>query len=158
MVDISSRVRLQDVASKSGVSLMTASRVVNTPELVSEKTRRHVESVINELGYIKNDIASSLASSTYSNMFCFVIADRSCKEKQVIFDSVEKIQNQGLIPCVIFFESKDELASSMLRAKKISSSEMFIILSYPSKDIDKLLSDFKIINLFDKSDTSPLSM
>ncbi|MGR3754934.1 LacI family DNA-binding transcriptional regulator [Edwardsiella anguillarum] len=33
-------IRLQDVADKAGVSLMTASRVISNPKLVAEKTRK----------------------------------------------------------------------------------------------------------------------
>ncbi|WP_309085473.1 LacI family DNA-binding transcriptional regulator [Chelativorans sp.] len=58
-----STVRLEDVAAAAGVSLITASRCVSNPGRVSTKTREHVLRVAEQLGYIPNRLASSLASS-----------------------------------------------------------------------------------------------
>jgi DNA-binding LacI/PurR family transcriptional regulator len=53
---------LKDVALKSGVSLMTVSRVVNGKNNVSEDTRQQVLRVIDELGYVPHLQAQGLAS------------------------------------------------------------------------------------------------
>jgi LacI family transcriptional regulator len=51
---------LKDVALASGVSPMTVSRVVNAHPRVSAETRRRVEAVIAELGYVPNRLARGL--------------------------------------------------------------------------------------------------
>lgn len=56
------QVKLEDVARYAGVSTATASRVINSPGSVSEKTRRRVESAIDELGWIPHGAAQALAS------------------------------------------------------------------------------------------------
>jgi LacI family gluconate utilization system Gnt-I transcriptional repressor len=56
-------ITLVDVAVKAGVSAITVSRVINQPEKVSEPLRRQVQAVIDSLGYIPNQFASSLASA-----------------------------------------------------------------------------------------------
>ncbi|MGF1624803.1 MAG: LacI family DNA-binding transcriptional regulator [Alphaproteobacteria bacterium] len=53
---------MRDVAGLAGVSTMTVSRVVAHPERVSEPTRRRVQQVIDQLGYVPDRIAGSLSS------------------------------------------------------------------------------------------------
>ncbi|ADZ93024.1 LacI family DNA-binding transcriptional regulator [Marinomonas mediterranea] len=57
------RVTLADVAEKAGVSPITASRALKNPQQVSEKLRTKIYDAVNELGYIPNHAARSLASS-----------------------------------------------------------------------------------------------
>lgn len=51
---------IKDVARLSGVSISTVSRVMNTPEIVSEPKRKRVEQAIKELGYSPNALAQGL--------------------------------------------------------------------------------------------------
>lgn len=53
---------INDVAEAAGVSKRTISRVLNHPETVNEKTRAHVESVIEEMGFAPDRQARGLAS------------------------------------------------------------------------------------------------
>ena len=55
-------VTLQDVAKRAGVSVKTVSRVVNNQGEISEATRKHVQTAINELGYRPNILARSLVN------------------------------------------------------------------------------------------------
>lgn len=56
------RVTIKDVAEKAGVSPATVSRVVGNYGYVSEKTRRKVLAVVEELGYRPDSIARSLVT------------------------------------------------------------------------------------------------
>ncbi|WP_279022668.1 LacI family DNA-binding transcriptional regulator [Gibbsiella quercinecans] len=58
------KVTLADVAQLAGVGTMTVSRALRTPEQVSDKLREKIEAAINELGYLPNLAASSLASAS----------------------------------------------------------------------------------------------
>lgn len=51
---------MKDVASAAGVSVGTVSNVLNRPEIVSPDRRERVETVIRELGYVRNDAARQL--------------------------------------------------------------------------------------------------
>lgn len=64
MVNVSDRrpPRLEDVASRAGVSHQTVSRVVNNHPNVSKATRERVEAAIAELGYRRNTAARSLVT------------------------------------------------------------------------------------------------
>jgi LacI family transcriptional regulator len=55
-------VKLEDVAKLAKVSTATASRVINSPSSVTEKTRLRVEKAIAELGWIPHGAAQALAS------------------------------------------------------------------------------------------------
>ena len=52
---------INDVARLAGVSKKTVSRVINRSPLLNDDTRRRVESVIGDLGYIPNPQARALA-------------------------------------------------------------------------------------------------
>jgi LacI family transcriptional regulator len=69
-------VTMADVAQEAGVSLQTVSRVINGRHDVSPATRKHVEAIIERLGYQPNAIARSLAS-TYTRTLGFVTNDFS---------------------------------------------------------------------------------
>jgi|LSQX01.3.fsa_nt_gb LacI family transcriptional regulator len=60
---------LKDIAERAGVSMITVSRVINTPEKVSEKTREKVDKILDESGYIHNIVAHHLASKR-SGIIC----------------------------------------------------------------------------------------
>jgi len=54
--------RMIDVARQARVSLVTVSRVLNDPDRVSPEKRRRVLKAIEEIGYVPNLVAGSLAS------------------------------------------------------------------------------------------------
>lgn len=59
----SGRVTLAEIAAKVGTSAITVSRVLNTPQLVSEELRLQIETAIADLGYMPNRAARALASA-----------------------------------------------------------------------------------------------
>ena len=59
---VDSRVTIDDVASRAGVSIATVSRVVNGRYGVSLATASRVRSVIDEMGYASNLVARSMRS------------------------------------------------------------------------------------------------
>ncbi|GLQ35040.1 LacI family transcriptional regulator [Amylibacter marinus] len=57
------RLTLRDIAEAAGVSEMTASRALRNAGDVSDRTRKRVKEAADQLGYVRNKIAGSLASS-----------------------------------------------------------------------------------------------
>lgn len=53
-------VGIREVAERAGVSIGTVSNVLNKPEIVATRTRELVQSVIEELGFVRNDLARQL--------------------------------------------------------------------------------------------------
>ncbi|MEH3086606.1 MAG: LacI family DNA-binding transcriptional regulator [Xylophilus ampelinus] len=58
-----SSVTLREVAMRAGVSTMTVSRVLRTPDRVSAPLRERVEDAVRTLGYVPNLMANGLRSS-----------------------------------------------------------------------------------------------
>lgn len=56
------RVRMEDVARAAGVSLVTVSRAINTPDKLKPDTLETIRAAIIRLGYVPDLIAGSLAS------------------------------------------------------------------------------------------------
>lgn len=52
---------LQDVADRVGVATSTVSRFLSNPSVVAEATRERIQAAIEEVGYIPNSAAASLA-------------------------------------------------------------------------------------------------
>ncbi|HVY51978.1 MAG TPA: LacI family DNA-binding transcriptional regulator [Devosia sp.] len=66
------RVRVEDVAREAGVSPITVSRVLRTPELVKPETRQRVLEAVAHTGYVVDSIASSLRSGRSQIITMFV--------------------------------------------------------------------------------------
>jgi LacI family gluconate utilization system Gnt-I transcriptional repressor len=60
--DAARAVRITDVAAAAGVSAITVSRALNTPELLSKPTLRRVLAAVERLGYVPNLTAGALSS------------------------------------------------------------------------------------------------
>lgn len=65
---------MSDVARHAGVALGTVSNVLNAPEKVSEQTRQRVHQAVEELGFVRNQVARTLAAGS-ADLFGFVIVD-----------------------------------------------------------------------------------
>lgn len=63
---------IKDVARKAGVGIATVSRVINDSGYVKKETRVKVQKVIEEIGYMPNEIARSMTKQK-TNIVAFVI-------------------------------------------------------------------------------------
>lgn len=59
-------VTLKDVAAAADVSVITVSRALRTPDIVSDKVRARIQQAVDALGYAPNQAARALASATTS--------------------------------------------------------------------------------------------
>jgi len=66
---------LEEVARMAGVSTGTVSRVINNAQHVSRKSREAVQRAIEELGYVPNTAARSLASSRRGAILLAISSD-----------------------------------------------------------------------------------
>lgn len=64
--------RLAEVARRAGVSMITASRALRTPEKVAPATRARVQAAVGALGYVPNLVAGALASARTRNVALLV--------------------------------------------------------------------------------------
>jgi LacI family transcriptional regulator len=63
---------LKDVAREAGVSIITVSRVINTPEKVNSQTREIIEAAMKKLNYSQNPVAKALVSNRVGVIDVFI--------------------------------------------------------------------------------------
>nr|WP_321306197.1 LacI family DNA-binding transcriptional regulator [uncultured Sphaerochaeta sp.] len=68
---------LKEIAAKAGVSMITVSRVINTPEKVAPKTRNKILSIMSEVEYVPNTAAKNLVSKRSGIIFVYVSHEMS---------------------------------------------------------------------------------
>jgi LacI family gluconate utilization system Gnt-I transcriptional repressor len=66
------RPRLGDVASAAGVSIVTVSRAMNSPGVVTARTRERIEAAMQEVGYVPDLVARSMAQQRTQVVAAFV--------------------------------------------------------------------------------------
>lgn len=69
-------ITIYDVAKKAGVSIATVSYAINNKNSVSEKTRRRVKEIADEMGFIPNVVAQNLTMKK-SNIMGVIVQDIS---------------------------------------------------------------------------------
>ena len=85
-------VTLKDVAAAAGVSVITASRALRTPDIVSGSALARVKEAVARLGYTPNQAARALASATTSTIGVIIPSLTNQVFAEVlrgIFDAVE---------------------------------------------------------------------
>jgi len=65
-------VTMAEVAEEAGVSLITVSRVIRTPEKVAKATREKIQTIIDKLGYVPNEGAGDLSSQQNRTVAAFI--------------------------------------------------------------------------------------
>jgi LacI family transcriptional regulator, gluconate utilization system Gnt-I transcriptional repressor len=58
----STKLKMEDIAARAGVSLMTVSRALRTPDSLAPATLKKVLAIVKESGYVVDSIAGGLAS------------------------------------------------------------------------------------------------
>ena len=92
-VHSSDKIRIKDIAERSGVSVGTVDRVLHNRPNVSDKAREKVEAVLKEINYQPNMYASALAYNK-KYVFCCVLPDH---DRNAYWTQVE----QGLQRCIL---------------------------------------------------------
>ena len=83
-------VKMEDVARAAGVSTATVSRALNTPELVSERTRQRVLDAIEQLDY-KINLAARNLRTNQTRTLAIVIPSISEPVINQVVEAVEDI-------------------------------------------------------------------
>lgn len=88
---------LADVAELAGVSHMTVSRYFNNPSVVRQDTRERVRKAVEEIGYVPNEIARSLANGN-TKIVSLIVTDITNTFFTTLARGVEdEAQKQGYI-------------------------------------------------------------
>ena len=101
---------LKDVAQRAGVSSITVSRVINTPELVKEKTKDKVMLAMAELKYVPNAAAKSLAVNRTGLIDVFIPSDIDLNNPFVMhfIAGISNALSKRMYPFLILRDKKKE--------------------------------------------------
>lgn len=121
-------INIKDVASRAGVSAMTVTRTLKTPELVKEETRQKVQNAIRELGYIPNRTASALRSSK-SNTIGITLYDIENPFISKLVMQLEKNLKKHNYMTLVSFANEEEVDDYDIYAKlKGFNVDLFIFI------------------------------
>ena len=105
---------LRDVSEASGVSEMTVSRVLRNRGDVSQKTRERVLEAAQELGYVPNKIAGSLASNRVNLVSVVIPSLSNLVFPRVLTGISEALEDTPLQPVIGVTDYKPEKEESVL--------------------------------------------
>lgn len=148
------QVTLHDVATASGVSAQTVSRVINQRPDVAEGTRAHVWETIRRLGYKPNTLARGLVSQR-SHVLGIITLPLNDYFRAQIITGLEKQARAMGYACQMSFTSDNasdlrELIDAML-ARQVDG----VVLLTPKRFADPQLSvDVPIVTVAHKLDNS----
>ncbi|KAA9001258.1 LacI family transcriptional regulator [Affinibrenneria salicis] len=127
-------VTVKDVAKKAGVATSTVSRVINNSSSISEATKKKVNQVMLELGYVPNVAARNLGKGK-TNTIALVLPPLKCKEEMSIpffLEIIESInseaQNFGISIALAISTNFDDLLHNIKRMHKQKQVDGFILL------------------------------
>jgi LacI family transcriptional regulator len=109
------RVTILDVAEQAGVSLGTASNVLNRPEVVAPKTLARVREVIDRLGFVRSSAAHQMRVGN-SRYFAAVVLDASNPfSTETIRGLEDAVHEQGCAVVVCSTDGSSEREERYLR-------------------------------------------
>ena len=129
---------ISQVAKIAGVSVATISRVLNDSPLVTEKTKKHVQAIIDELDYHPNVVARSLRSSK-SRLLLALVPNISNPFHAEIVHGINKVvhaHDYNLLLCETNgIREREDAFFSMLKQKIVDG----ILALDPGVSVDNLL-------------------
>ncbi|MEU6409330.1 LacI family DNA-binding transcriptional regulator [Microbispora sp. NPDC046933] len=140
-----------DVAALAGVSAMTVSRVLNSPEKVRPETRARVLAAIRELGYLPNLAARVLATGR-SGMLGVVSFDTTQYGPASILRAIEHaaIEHDYLVNIAgLRALDRGSIEEAVERLRRQSADGIVVIAPYESaaEGLRHLPSDLPVVNV-----------
>ncbi|ANH68088.1 LacI family DNA-binding transcriptional regulator [Mitsuaria sp. 7] len=115
-------VTLHDVAAAAGVSLMTASRALRTPEVVSAATREKVMQAVAQTGYIPNLLAGGLKSRrsmTVAALVPVISVPQFLPTIQVLTEQLDRAGYQVLLGQTGYDHAREEALLNTMIGRRV---------------------------------------
>ena len=151
---------LADVARAADVSEITVSRILRNVGPVSEMTRRRVLEAVDRTGYVRNQVAGTLASAT-SNLIGVVIPSLS----NIVFADVLRgidagLEPSGFRPVVGITDYKAEAEEKLVTSLLAWKPAAMIIVGFDHTEITRRRlgqSGIRVVELMD-IDSGPIDL
>lgn len=122
-------ITIKDVSKAANVSIATVSLVANGKGVISEKTRKHVLSVMKELGYQPNSHARSLASKR-SNSVGVIVYEMSSSHHSTLFSNINEIvKRKGMNLIITSYDWREDKEKAALQHLIDHRCEVVILYS-----------------------------
>lgn len=138
-------VRLREVAEAAGVTVSTASRALNRPELVRPETRERVAQAARLLGYVPNRMARAIVTGR-SETIVFVIPDLSLG----LFHTVAAAAQQEARHRKLDLLVADSMGNADREAGLVEGARGYaegIILLWPQADFEPVPGDPPVVTI-----------
>jgi DNA-binding LacI/PurR family transcriptional regulator len=136
---------IYDVAEKAGVSIATVSKVINNTGRISDKTRKKVISVIDELNYYPSFVASALTGKRTQTLGLLMpnLANPFYAELARGMEDRAEEQNYSIVMCSTDYKAeKEQKYVSLLVRKRVDG--FIITAGFNNVDLIKELIEHKI--------------
>ncbi|MDP2113179.1 MAG: substrate-binding domain-containing protein [Bacteroidota bacterium] len=143
------RTRIKDIALKANVSIGTVDRVIHKRGEVSEATRNKIITIINELEYQPNILASTLASKKTFSFALLIpepISPESYWNKPMVGvrRAFQEIQQYGININIHLFKQSDANTFNTEAGKIIESNPEGVVLApFFSRESKEFISELK---------------
>jgi len=127
--------RLSDVAARAGVSLATASRAMSASSGVSTEVAGHVRAVADQMGYIANVHARSLAGGASSTIGLIVHEIGDPYFSEIASGALRAASRQSRIVQIVHAERTPESESAQIRALRANRVGAMIIAGSGYTDV-----------------------
>lgn len=95
------RVLLQDIADATGYTVNTISRALQDKTDIAESTRNYIKKIADDMGYVRNNIASSLRSGC-SRTLAVVIKEASNPFYAIMIDTIHDFAEKNGYTVIVF--------------------------------------------------------
>lgn len=129
--DTQRQTRLSDVAAHAGVSMATASRVVNRPEQVSDATRSRVEASIHSLGYTPA-APRAIEEIAHLQLVALLIPDIQNPYFAEIVRGVEEEIEHEQLSLLLFHTAEDEEREHQT-LNKLANADVYGVIIFGSR-------------------------
>lgn len=139
---------IKDVAKQAGVGIATVSRVINNSGYVKKETREKIEKVIEEIGYIPNEIARSMTKQK-NNIVAFILPNT----KHLFFGELVHHVEQELFEYgykLLVCNSSEQMEKELVYLDMLKNNRVDAIIFLTNNDIEQYFTkDMKLIT-FDR--------
>jgi LacI family transcriptional regulator len=145
---------IKDVASLAGVGIATVSRVLNNSGYVKSETRKRILQVIDDIGYVPNEIARNL-SSKKSHIVAFVLPHtRHIFFSELLFHVEEALFKHGYKMMVC--NSSENIEKELSYLEMLGNNKVDAVILLTNNDIAEFLKpNMKIISFDRRFDGYP---
>ena len=144
---------MQDVANAAGVNRSTVARVIEKPDLVSQKTRSKVEDAIKKLSYTPNRLASSLRGKRSRIITVLAPPRLAAVYGAIVTELTNQLSKEGFIVNLFPVLNDAEQNTSIVREALGWSPAVLVNIGMPlDNNVVEIIKASKIpvVHLFDR--------